>query len=126
VTTGDIEESPARATVALDDGRKLVSIGLARLAAREAYIAMMHAASALLMAEVGTVPKIHTGLRSRFGAFVLAKEWDRSLGRNLTVAYEFKQISDYGPLQDVHDAVAEDLIERAANMVDFARLRLDK
>ena len=87
----------------LDNARKILAIGLAKVAARSAYSAAFHAAKALIFENTGRSPKTHSGVRAEFAR--LARDTP-AIGKNfptfLAQVFKYKEISDYGV---GHDAV---------------------
>jgi uncharacterized protein (UPF0332 family) len=69
---------------------------LPHVAAREAYLAVFHAAEAYIFEQTGKIAKTHSGARSEFAR--LAKSEPR-IGRDLVTflatAYQFKTRADY-------------------------------
>jgi uncharacterized protein (UPF0332 family) len=86
--------SKARAT--LGDAIQIAALPLPHIAAREAYLAVFHAAEALIFEQTGKVAKTHRGVRGEFAR--LARTEPR-IGRDLVTflgaAYQFKTIADY-------------------------------
>lgn len=84
----------ARATLA--DAQKIAALPLPHVAAREAYLAVFHAAEAYIFEQTGKVAKTHRGVRSEFAR--LARDEPR-IGRDLFTflgtAYQFKTRADY-------------------------------
>jgi uncharacterized protein (UPF0332 family) len=84
----------ARATLA--DATKIATLPLPHVAAREAYLAVFHAAEAYIFEHTGKAAKTHRGVRSEFTR--LARREPR-IGRDLVsflgAAYQFKTITDY-------------------------------
>lgn len=115
----------AQARATLEEARSAAHIHLTRIAAREAYIAMLHAARGYIFEASGKVAKTHHGARSEFGR--LATD-DPAIGDDLPSAlaraYLQKDNADYaaGPgFKPVSDddaraaiAVAERFIEAVA------------
>jgi len=111
----------AKARGDLSDARKILSIGLATVAARSAYYAAFHAAQALINERTGKVAKSHSGVRSEFSR--LAKETqtlDRTYSTFLAKAYGYKEIGDYrvGQGAIVSEGEAREAIEAAAHFID--------
>ncbi len=86
--------SKARTTLA--DATQISTLPLPHIAAREAYIAVFHAAEAYIFEHTGKVAKTHRGVRSEFTR--LARSEPR-IGRDLVTflgaAYQFKTRADY-------------------------------
>jgi uncharacterized protein (UPF0332 family) len=84
----------ARATLA--DATKIATLPLPHVAAREAYLAVFHAAEAHIFEHTGKAAKTHRGVHSEFTR--LARREPR-IGRDLvtflTDANQFKTIADY-------------------------------
>ena len=104
----------------LNDARKIAAIGLAKVAAREAYYAAFHAAEALIIERTGKIAKTHSGLRSEFAR--LAKETpgiDKAFSIFLAKAYKYKEVSDYGVGHGavVTMAEADDAVANAARLI---------
>lgn len=112
----------AKARAALADARRIATLPLAHIAAREAYLAVFHAAEAFIFERTGRIAKTHRGVRTEFAR--LARTEARitpELARFLTVAYEFKDQADYavGPkLAAVSQADAEAAMAMAARFID--------
>ncbi len=105
----------------LGDARKIVSLGISKVAARSAYYAAFHAAEAYIFQKSGRAVKSHSGVRTEF--YRLAKD-DPNIDPALTVflgrAYRYKEISDYrvGSGTVVTVADAEAAIAAASAFVD--------
>jgi uncharacterized protein (UPF0332 family) len=85
----------AKARSDLADAKKIVTIGLAKLAARSAYYAAFHAAEGLIFENTGKVAKTHSGVRSEFARLTRdAPEIDQAFSTFLSEGYELKEISD--------------------------------
>jgi uncharacterized protein (UPF0332 family) len=86
----------AKARGSLRDAAQIATLPLPHIAAREAYLAVFHAAEAYLFERTGKVAKTHRGIRSEFAR--LARN-DLGIGRDLitflATAYQFKTIADY-------------------------------
>lgn len=100
--TSVVADLLGRADLHLDEARGLLIDGYERLAGREAYQAMFHAAQAALAVADGTVPKTHKGLISRFSATARAEPaLCPMLGRTLARGYRVKEVADYGSLGEI-------------------------
>jgi len=86
----------AKARATLADAQQIAALPLPHVAAREAYLAVFHAAEAHIFEQTGKVAKTHRGMRSEFAR--LAKAEPR-IGRDLIAflgtAYQFKTRADY-------------------------------
>ena len=105
----------------LDDARKVVAIGLAKVAARAAYYAAFHAAQAFIVERTGKIAKTHSGVRSEFARVArVTPEIDKAFSIFLAKAYMYKEIADYGVGHGavVTTAEADDAISDAARLID--------
>jgi uncharacterized protein (UPF0332 family) len=86
----------AKARATLADAEKIAALPLPHIAAREAYLAVFHAAEAYIFEQTGKAAKTHRGVRSEFAR--LAKAEPR-IGRDLVTflgtAYQYKARADY-------------------------------
>lgn len=86
----------AKARATLADAQQIAKLPLPHVAAREAYLAVFHAAQAYIFEHTGKVAKTHRGVRGEFAR--LAKAEPR-IGRDLVTflgtAYQFKVRADY-------------------------------
>jgi uncharacterized protein (UPF0332 family) len=111
----------------LNDARKIVAIGLAKVAARAAYYAAFHAAEAFIIERTGKIAKTHSGLRSEFARLARATpEIDKTFSIFLAKAYKYKEISDYGVGHGavVTMAEADDAVKDAARFIDCVAMLL--
>jgi uncharacterized protein (UPF0332 family) len=116
-----------KARGALTDARKIAALPLPRVAAREAYLAMFHAAEALIFERTGKIAKTHRGVRAEFVRLARSEpRISRDLMAVLAAAYEYKAIADYavGPtadlsVQDTANAIgtADRFIETIATLL---------
>ena len=112
----------AKGRAALADARMIVTLPLPHVAAREAYIAVFHAAEAYIFEQTDKVAKSHGGVHTEFAR--LARNEPR-IGRGLTTflatAYTFKQRADYavGPsATPITSAEAVAALAEAAQFID--------
>jgi uncharacterized protein (UPF0332 family) len=86
----------AKAAATLQDAEKIATVPLPHIAAREAYLAVFHAAEAYIFEQTDNVAKTHRGVRSEFARLAKAEP---HIGRELTAflgaAYQFKTRADY-------------------------------
>jgi uncharacterized protein (UPF0332 family) len=85
----------AKARTTLADAEKIAALPLPHVAAREAYLAVFHAAEAYIFEHTGKVAKTHRGVRSEFARLARAEP---RIGRDLITfgtAYQFKTRADY-------------------------------
>lgn len=81
---------------ALDRARRIAKAGVYDSAAREAYVAALGAARAVIFDKTGTAPKTHAGVRMQF--FKLIHDglpFDLALARFLQDGFDVKQTVDY-------------------------------
>lgn len=123
--TPEAEDLLAKAQGMLSDARTILDVGVARVAAREAYMAAFHAAQALIFERQGDVPRTHSGVHGVFGR--LAKDEPHlgpRYGKFLPDAYDFKAISDYDTERTVEPAQAEAVIREAAEIIAAVKAAL--
>ena len=85
-----------KARTALADAHKIATLPLPHIAAREAYVAVFHAAEAYIFEQTNKVAKSHRGVQIEFARLIRAEpRIGRDLVIFLTTAYQFKQRSDY-------------------------------
>jgi len=105
----------------LDDARKIMSIHLAKVAARSAYYAAFHAAEALIIERTGKVAKTHSGVRAEFACLLKnTMAFDRALLTFLAQSYKYKEIGDYGVGHGVMvtEAEAAEAINKATEFIE--------
>jgi uncharacterized protein (UPF0332 family) len=109
----------AKARAALADAHRIATLPLPHVAAREAYVAMFHAAEAYIFEQTDKVAKIASRCAHRICP---ARQAGARIGRDLVTflvtAYQFKQRADYaiGPT-----AVPITSAEAATALADAAR-----
>ena len=113
---------------ALSDARKVLSIGVARQAARLAYYAQFHAAQVLIFERTDQNAKTHKGVRVLFHK--LANEDANIPGDlvgELTSAFHFKVSADYETATRamVSDESAGDAIKTAERFLSAVRKSLE-
>jgi uncharacterized protein (UPF0332 family) len=116
-----------RAEYHLAEAESLAADRYDRLAARESYQAMFHAAQAAVRAGFGASPKTHSGLTARFSDLCrqepsLGDDLTRSLGRG----YAVKDTADYGSVEDAGGLEAGDILEEARGFLRRVRGFLDQ
>jgi uncharacterized protein (UPF0332 family) len=62
-----------KARQALSEARAVAEIGLAEAAGRAAYLAVFHAAQALIFERTGKVPRTHRGVHAQFSRLARAE-----------------------------------------------------
>jgi uncharacterized protein (UPF0332 family) len=104
-----------KANQCLAYARTNLAANLGNDAGRNAYLAMFHAAQALIYERSGKAARTHQGVHTEFNRVAKAESFDRELGRALPRIYNLKAVADYetGP-----DAVIP--LERASSAVDVA------
>ena len=109
-----------KARQGLNEARAVAGIELAEAAGRAAYLAMFHAAQALIFERIGKVPKTHHGLHAQFSRLARHEQRIGELPRVLSQAYDFKTVADYeiGPDATVPLAEAISTIEAAQRFID--------
>jgi uncharacterized protein (UPF0332 family) len=106
----------------LVDATKIVNFPLPHIAAREAYLAVFHAAEAYIFEHTGKAAKTHRGLRGEFSR--LARN-DETVGRDLITflgtAYQFETVADYSigsAVTPISTAAATAAINTAERFID--------
>lgn len=91
-------------------------------AARNAYLAAMNAARAVIFEKTGTAPKSHSGTHSQFNRLIHeGLPLPREHAVFLAKGFETKQSVDYGPLHFVMREEAEDFLLRARAFIAAAK-----
>jgi len=99
----------AKARATLGDAQQIAALPLPHVAAREAYLAVFHAAEAYIFEQTGKVAKTHRGVRSEFARLARAEpRVGRDLVTFLGAAYQFKTRADYGLDRHADDASRRD------------------
>ena len=91
------------------------------MAAKEAYLAVYHAAHSFVFESTGKAVKSHKGMRSKFAEITKGDvRFDRALTSLLARAYKFKEVADYGigARSSVTVKESQDLIDLAQRFVD--------
>lgn len=109
----------AKARATLTDAHQIEALPLPHIAAREAYVAVFHAAEAYIFELTDKVAKSHRGVHTEFARLARAEP---RIGRDLVIflatAYQFKQRADYA----IGPAAAPITISEAATaLADTAR-----
>ena len=111
-----------KARASLADARQIKVLPLPHIAAREAYLAVFHAAQAYIFERTGKVAKTHRGVRSEFTRL---SRTEPRIGRDLVTflgtAYQFKTRSDYAigsTATPITDGEATSAIDTAARFID--------
>jgi uncharacterized protein (UPF0332 family) len=86
----------AKARATLAGAQKIAALPLPHVTAREAYLAVFHAAEAYIFEHTGKVAKTHRGVRSEFARLARAEpRIGHDLVTFLGTAYQFKARADY-------------------------------
>ena len=97
------------------------------VAAREAYLAALAAARAIIFERTGEAPKTHSGTRTMLAKLVHeGLEFDGGFIKFLADGFEQKNDADYGPRTPLGDSDAERILETAQAFVAAARAMLEK
>jgi uncharacterized protein (UPF0332 family) len=107
---------------ALDVAEKNLAIGLPRIAAREAYMAVFHAARALIFERTQKRPKTHHGVKTSFRQIIQdGLAFPKELVGFLDTGFNFKADADYGMGQLAGQDGAEEALETARAFVAAAK-----
>jgi len=112
----------AKAMECLDGAKRIMTLPLPQVAAREAYLAAYHVAEGYIFEQTGRIVKTHRGLRTAFSR--LARNEPRIAPEYLTflaTAYELKSIADYSVGPTARPITADDTtraIETAERFID--------
>lgn len=106
----------------LDSARKILAIELYDSAGREAYLAALSAARAIIV-NIGRIkPKTHTGTRTVFAELLRnGLEFDQRLAKFLADGFEIKSTADYAGGAPVDANDAQDAIAQASAFLTAAR-----
>ena len=110
-----------KARQALKEAYAVAGIELAEAAGRAAYLAVFHAAQAMIFERDAKVPKTHRGVHAQFSRLARNEPTlGTELSRFLSRAYDFKAVADYeiGPDATVPLAEAISATDAAQNFVD--------
>ena len=104
--------------------RKMLDVGLAEDAGREAYLAGFHAAQALVFERTGKPARTHKGVHAEFQRLTQKNDrFDVHLRSFLSVAYNLKSIADYetGPGSPISFGRAAAAVEEAGRFLAQVR-----
>jgi uncharacterized protein (UPF0332 family) len=125
--TPEAREHFAKARQCLTRARTILAAGVGEDAGRNAYLAVFHAAQALIAERTGKDAKTHRGVHTQFAR--LTRNEHRlglELRQFLAQAYDIKSIADYGlgadtdvPLDRASAAIrtAEEFVDRVAELL---------
>ena len=105
---------------AFKEARATAGIELGEAAGRAAYLAVFHAAQAMIFERDAKVPKTHRGVHAQFSRLARNEPTlGTELSRFLSRAYDFKAVADYeiGPDATVPLAEAISATDAAENFV---------
>ena len=109
------------------DAEKIAAIPLPVIAAREAYIACLHAANAYLLEVSGDVPRSHKGVHFEFRKACMAE--DRISLRHaeaLQKLYRIKENTDYGDRSMVTVESLPDIMQSARDLIAAVRQAIER
>ena len=97
-----------KAAKLLSDSEAVLSLGLGDIAGRTAYLAVFHAAQALIFERQNTTPKTHRGVHVRFVELVRTDvRFDPDLRSFLSQACKMKAVADYDTGPEAEVPIAE-------------------
>lgn len=109
----------------LAGAEKVLTIELYEVAGREAYLAALAAARAVIVNTGKKSPKTHDGARTVFAALIReGLAFDNRLAKFLADGYEIKSAADYADGAPVGRRDAEDAIRTAQAFLQAARVVL--
>jgi len=100
--------------------QKMLEVGLAEDAGREAYLAGFHAAQALIFERTGRSARTHKGVQAEFQRLTQGDaRFNAELRSFLSTAYNLKSIADYeaGPASPVNSERAAAAVAEAGHFV---------
>ena len=102
----------------LANAKAIAAAAVSDVAAREAYLAVYHAAEAYIFERTGRAAKTHRGVKSQFNRLA---QYEPRISRELLTfldeGYQFKAIADYG-IGSAVDAIAADDATSAINTAE--------
>jgi uncharacterized protein (UPF0332 family) len=113
-----------KAQECLEYARGNITARLGNDAGRNAYLAMFHAAQALIYERTGKAAKTHTGVHTQFNRLAKSEpNFDAALRRALPQAYNLKAVADYetGPDSVIPPERAQAAIVAAKEFVAAVR-----
>ncbi len=115
------------AKISLATAQKALSGEIFTLAAREAYIAALNAARAIIFEKPTIASKTHSGTRSLLHQLVRdGLNVDRGTLDVLAEGFDVKTSADYGPYEEVGEGKAEDIVRRPETLVSLIGTELSK
>lgn len=110
-----------KAQQCLANAKAALGYGLSNDAGRGAYLAVFHAAQALIFEQTGKVAKTHQGVQSEFHRLAQHEpRLDKAFAPFLNQAYNLKAVADYetGPDSDIPPERSAVALETATRFVD--------
>ncbi len=105
----------------------MLADGYTEVAAREAYMAGLNAARAIIFELTGEAPKTHSGARKQLSRLVHeGLSLDPECLRFLATGFDQKTDADYGPRTPLSHDVAEAAVANARRFLAAARRVLDR
>ena len=110
------------AELILSEAQELLEEGHNAVAAREAYLASLSAARAIIFEKTGDAPKTHSGTRAMLAKLIHdGLALDTKLLKFLADGFEMKNDSDYGSRTPLPDDEAERALETAQDFLAAAK-----
>jgi uncharacterized protein (UPF0332 family) len=111
----------------LSEAETFLEEGHNAVAAREAYLAVLSAARAIIFEKTGDAPKTHSGTRAMLAKLIHeGLPLDGKLLKFLADGFEQKIDADYGPRTPLGDPEAKAALEAARDFVAAARRILSR
>jgi uncharacterized protein (UPF0332 family) len=127
--TPEAESFLQKARRCLTNSTAILTIPIADVAAREAYLAAYHSAEAFIFERTGRTVKTHRGLRSEFARLTRGDVPLQAFTRFLARSYELKSIADYGvdpgvdisltDAKDAHNTASQFLAEITERLAGY-------
>jgi uncharacterized protein (UPF0332 family) len=121
----------SQARLEYEVSRDLAKLRLNKVAARLAYIAALHAATAFILEHTGTVDDAHQSMLAVLTRLLADSQDDKMIEQFLARAVKYKDVAsgDAGAISDLEVTVtlyeARQVIERIANLLGASSTRLD-
>lgn len=120
MTPPEISELLDKARDCLSRARIILAAGVGEDAGRDAYLAGLHAAQAVIRARTGRTVKTHRGVHRLLSQLARGEPQLADLALFLSQAYNLKSVADYelGPGAIVPLDRASEAIDRAAQFIE--------
>ncbi|HNR90010.1 MAG TPA: HEPN domain-containing protein [Spirochaetota bacterium] len=116
--TGEIQQLLQKARQSLDAATLLLHDRYTDFSAARSYYAMFYALEALLLSRNQSYSK-HSAVIAAFGKdFVKTGLFDDRYHRHVLEAFEIRNIGDYGIINSVNAAKADEMIHKAHELID--------